>query len=128
MYRFGLIGKTADTLWTLIAAPVVWGLHFLISYFYAAYQCAPNAEIFKPIGDTRIVVGIVTGVALVLIGLTFRRAWREWSRKGGSMRHDRDTQEDREHFLEFSTLLLAALSFVAVAFETMPILLMTDCR
>ncbi len=128
MRTFGLYGRTEDTLWTLIAAPTIWGFHFLISYFYAAYRCAPNADTFKPIYDVRIVVGVVTVVALVLIGLTFRRAWREWRRKGAGVRHDRDTEEDREHFLEFSTLLLAALSFVAVAFEAMPVLLITDCR
>ena len=103
-------------------------MHFLFSYFYAAYRCAPNADIFASIGGTRIVVGIATVAALVLIGLVFRRAWVEWQAKGGTVRHDRDTAEDREHFLEFSTVLLAALSFVAVAFDVMPVLLIGDCR
>lgn len=128
MRSFGLFGRTEDTLWTLIAAPAVWGLHFLVSYFYAAFACAPNARVFEPIGDARIVVGGATVVALVLIGLTFTRALREWRARGSTIRHDRDTEEDREQFLEFSTLLLAALSFVAVAFAAMPILLIADCR
>tara|TARA_R110000751_G_scaffold101602_2_gene195788 strand:+ start:4343 stop:4489 length:147 start_codon:yes stop_codon:yes gene_type:complete len=34
----------------------------------------------------------------------------------------------RERFLEFSTLLLAALSFTAVVFETLPVFVFWDCR
>ena len=35
---------------------------------------------------------------------------------------------DRERFLEFSTVLLAALSFVGVVFVGLPALLVADCR
>ena len=42
--------KTRDTLWTLIAAPTIWALHFALSYGSVAYDCAPNADIFERIG------------------------------------------------------------------------------
>ena len=123
-----VFGKTQDNLWTLIAAPIVWGFHFLFSYFLAAYRCAPNAALFKEIVSTRVAVIVVTVVSLGLIALILRRAFREWRADGGGFRNDRDTVRARERFLEFSTLLLAALSFVAVIFETMPVLLIWDCR
>ena len=123
-----VFGKTQDNLWTLIAAPTIWGFHFLFSYFLAAYRCAPNADPFEDIGGTRVAVIIVTLVSLGLIALILRRAWREWRGEGGGYRNDQDTPEARERFLEFSTLLLAGLSFVAVVFETMPVLLIGDCR
>ena len=123
-----VFGKTQDNLWTLIAAPIVWGFHFLFSYFLAAYRCAPNADLFKEIVSTRVAVIVVTVVSLGLIALILRRAFREWRADGGGFRNDRDTVRARERFLEFSTLLLAALSFVAVIFETMPVLLIWDCR
>ena len=123
-----VFGKTQDNLWTLIAAPTIWGFHFLFSYFLAAYRCAPNADPFMDIGGTRVAIAAVTLVCLGLITLTLRRAWREWRSEGGGFRNDKDTPEARERFLEFSTLLLAALSFAAVVFETMPILLIGDCR
>ena len=123
-----VFGKTQDNLWTLIAAPTIWGFHFLFSYFLAAYRCAPNADPFKDIGSTRVAIAGVTLVCLVLITLILRRSWREWRREGGGIRNEKDTPEARERFLEFSTLLLAALSFAAVVFETMPILLIGDCR
>lgn len=123
-----VFGKTQDNLWTLIAAPVIWGFHFLFSYFLAAYRCAPNDDIFKDIGGTRAVIAGVTVVCLLLILLIARRAGREWRSYGGGYHNDKDTDDARERFLEFSTLLLAALSFVAVAFETLPILVFWDCR
>ena len=123
-----VFGKTQDTLWTLIAAPTIWGFHFLFSYFLAAYRCAPNADPFRDIGGTRVAIVVVTLVSLGLIALILRRAWREWHSGGGGFRNDQDTPEARERFLEFSTLLLAGLSFVAVIYETMPVLLIGDCR
>lgn len=123
-----IFGRTKDNLWTLIAAPVIWGIHFLFSYFLAAFRCAPNADIFESIGSTRVAIGFVTLVSLCLIALVIRRAWHEWLTGGGGFRNDQDTPEGRERFLEFSTLLLAGLSFAAVVFETMPILVIGDCR
>lgn len=123
-----IFGQTEDTLWTLIAAPAIWGAHFLFSYFLAAYRCAPNAEIFAQIGGTRAAIGVATAVAMGLIGLIFRRAWSEWNLSGGTVQHARDTAEEREHFLEFATMLLAALSFAAVAFDALPVLVIADCR
>lgn len=123
-----VFGKTQDTLWTLIAAPTIWGFHFLFSYMLVAYQCAPNADPFKQIGGTRLTIGGVTFVCLGLIALILRRAWREWRSQGGGLRNDQDTPEARERFLELSTLLLAMLSLVAVIFESLPVLMIGDCR
>lgn len=123
-----IFGKTQDNLWTLIAAPTIWGFHFLFSYFLAAYRCAPNADPFQEIGGTRLAIGVVTLISLGLIALIVRRSWREWRVDGGGFRNNQNSPEARERFLEFSTLLLAGLSFVAVIFETMPVLLIGDCR
>lgn len=123
-----IFGKTRDTLWTLIAAPTLWAAHFLFCYVFVAFRCAPNAEIFRTIGNVRVAVAVATLVALVLIGLILRRSWREWRQRHGTVRHTRDTAEERERFLEFSTLLLAALAFVAVIFDALPAVLIEDCR
>jgi hypothetical protein len=120
--------ETRDTLWTLIATPTIWALHFLFCYCLAAYDCAPNDRIFEAIGGTRIAIAVVTLGSLALIALIGFRAFREWRSNEGKFPHNQDTAEDRERFLEFSSLLLAALSFVAVAFVAMPALVFVDCR
>jgi|TARA_R110000751_G_scaffold117872_1_gene218171 hypothetical protein len=123
-----IFGKTQDNLWTLIAAPTIWGFHFLSSYGLSAFRCAPNADPFEQIAGTRLTIGLVTLLSLGLIGLIVRRSWREWRADGGGFRNNQDTPAARERFLEFSTLLLAGLSFVAVVFEALPVLLIGDCR
>ncbi|WP_188854258.1 hypothetical protein [Aureimonas glaciei] len=120
--------ETRDTLWTLIATPTIWALHFLFCYCLAAYDCAPNDRIFESIGGTRIAIAVATAFSLALIALIGFRAYREGRVKAGTFRHSEDTAEDRERFLEFSSLLLAALSFVAVVFVAMPALVFMDCR
>ncbi|MEF2550361.1 hypothetical protein VQ042_03175 [Aurantimonas sp. A2-1-M11] len=120
--------RTYDNLWTLIAAPLVWALHFLFSYTVAAYACAPQNWLFDDLTTARIAIGVVTLLSLIVIAYGFRRAWRDWSRYGGGYRHDQNTPEDRERFFEFSTLLLAALSFIGVIFSVLPAIMIADCR
>lgn len=120
--------QTQDTLWTLIVAPTVWALHFLLCYIVAAFECAPNVAIFEPIVVTRLVVAGLTVLALAIIAVVFRRALREWRGHDRGFTHDADTDLDRERFLEFSTLLLGALSFVSVIFVALPAFFSVDCR
>ena len=122
-----LSGRKPDTLWTLIAPPAIWAVHFLVSYVLAAYVCSPNDEIFRSIGGVRVTVAVLTVVALVLIALAFLRAWRDW-RWVRELDHEKATAADREHFLEFSTMLLAALSFLGVLLDAAPVLFVADCR
>lgn len=120
--------ETRDTLWTLIAPPTIWAAHFLLSYITAAYGCAPNDGIFAVITGVRLLIAGLTVAALLAIGFIGTRAYREWRRHGGATPHDGDSAEVRERFLEFSTVLLAALSFVAVVYTALPALLIVDCR
>jgi hypothetical protein len=120
--------QTKDTLWTLIATPTIWALHFLFCYVVAAYDCAPNARVFDTIEGTRAAIAGVTLVSLVFIALIGFRAYREWQGNAGKFPHSEDTAEDRERFMEFSSILLAALSFIAVVFVAMPALVFVDCR
>ncbi|KQT52704.1 hypothetical protein ASG43_19895 [Aureimonas sp. Leaf454] len=120
--------QTRDTLWTLITAPTVWAVHFVLCYVFAAYECAPNDAIFQPIEVSRYAIAGFTLVALVIIGYVGLRGLREWRSNEGSFPHADDTPEDRERFLEFSSVLLAALSFIAVLFVALPALLLVDCR
>ena len=121
--------QTRDNLWTLIAAPTIWAGHFLLCYVVAAYQCAPNVAVFQPIGGARATVAALTLAALLSIGFILLRAVREWrGHGGGGFDHGADTGAGRERFLEFSTVLLAALSFISVIFVALPALINVDCR
>lgn len=123
-----MIHDIRDNLWTLISAPIVWAVHLLFSYVVAAISCAKTDSLFDPIDTARIAIAAATFIALVLIAGNGWRVWREWHRADPQLPHDRSTPDQRERLLEFATLLLAALSFVAVVFVALPALFFTDCR
>ena len=56
------------------------------------------------------------------------RAWREWKTAGGTPPHDQPTEHDRERQMELASVLLSALSFLAIVFTALPVLLVADCR
>ncbi|EAU41756.1 hypothetical protein FP2506_15024 [Fulvimarina pelagi HTCC2506] len=120
--------QTRDNLITLIAAPTIWALHFLASYLVASVDCAPNVAIFEKIAFARWLILGITILALLLIGLIFRRSYGEWRGHGSGTVNDEDTAIARERFLEFSTVLLAGLSFIAVVFVALPAFFNVDCR
>ena len=112
------------TLWTLIVPPSVWAVHFLFSYLWAAVSCAKIGHWAR----FPTVFAIGTIVALVVILLAGLIAWQQSRTPGDPPPHSEGTDIDRLRFLAFSTLLLSALSFVAVLFTALPVLMLGDCR
>lgn len=120
--------RTRDNLWTLIATPTIWAVHFLVCYVAAAWRCAPNVNVFEPIGGIRVLILALTVAALAGCGIIGWRAISEWRANGGAVPHDGNSAEVRERFLEFSSFLLAGLSFLGVVFTALPALMIVDCR
>ncbi|KQT31387.1 hypothetical protein ASG29_15710 [Sphingomonas sp. Leaf412] len=112
------------TLWTLIVPPTVWAVHFLFCYLWVAISCA------KAGGFPRFPAAFVAGttIALLVIVASGTIAWIQSRRPGDPPPHDGSTDTDRLRFLAAATMLLAALSFVAVLFTAAPALMLTDCR
>ena len=123
-----------ESLWLLIASPVLWAAHFLLSYCTAAIWCAKVAGPDGSLTGARIAIAAYTAIALVGIGINgwsgLRRHHHEGGEppRGGEPPHDADSPEDRHRFLGFATLLLSALSAVAVVFEALPAVFLGDCR
>ncbi|WP_294393951.1 hypothetical protein [uncultured Sphingomonas sp.] len=112
------------TLWTLIVPPTTWAAHFLFSYLWAAVRCAK-------LGSFATEPGLFWGGTAVAVAVILAAGWMAWvqSRTPGSHPpHEEGTEVDRLRFLAYSTLLLAGLSLIGVAFTAMPVLFITDCR
>ena len=119
--------RLRNTLWALIASPTVWALHFLFCYVYASVVCAKAGRV-APLDDVRLAVALATVVSLLLVGTCGYFAWRETLIEGDPPPHQESTDEDRLRFLAVATMLLAALSFVAIIFTAMPAFIFGDCR
>ncbi|MBS7457232.1 hypothetical protein [Coralloluteibacterium stylophorae] len=115
------------TLWTLIVPPTVWALHFLFAYLFVAIRCAKHGD-QEVIGDIRMWIGIATVAAFVPIVATALVSWWQMRRPGDAPPHDDSTENDRLRFLAVATLMLAALSLIAVIYTALPVLVLGDCR
>ncbi len=115
------------TLWALFAPPTLWALHFLFCYVVAAVVCA-FAGRAASLDGTRLAIAVATLVALALVGLCARTALHEARIEGDPPPHSDSTLEDRRRFVAVSTLLLSALSIVAIVFTALPAVFVGDCR
>jgi hypothetical protein len=117
-----------ESLWLLTVAPAIWLLHFLLCYLTAAIWCAKVAGAGGPLDGVRLAIAGFTAIA---VGGILVVGWIGYTRHtyGGSLApHDDDTPEDRHRFLGLATVLLAALSAVAVAFTATVGLFFESCR
>src|SRR5690606_13802216 len=106
------------SLWRIVAAPLLWAGHFLASYLTASIWCAKASG--AGFGWVRLAIGGYTWVALVAIAAVGWDGWRRHTLGQTELSHGADTPESRHRFLGFATMLLAALSAIAVVYQALP--------
>ena len=116
-------------LWRVIAAPIVWALHFLFCYIYGAINSEKLGR-DAPLDDARIAIIIATVFALALIGLSTVHLWRVRGRSltDNDFEFEHNTPEERHRFLSHVALMLCVLSAVAVIYVAIPMLYLVNCR
>jgi hypothetical protein len=116
-----------QSLWLLTASPVIWAAHFLLCYVTASIWCAKVVGDGGSLQSVRLAIMVYTAVALVGIGITGWIGYRRHSYGNADLPHDDDTPEDRHRFLGFATLLLSALSAVAVIYAALVVVFIERC-
>jgi hypothetical protein len=116
-------------LWSVIIAPVIWALHFLFCYVFAAIYCEKLGRDASLNTATWVVIG-ATIVALGGIGWSSLRLWRVRGRSltDDDFEFEHNTPEERHRFLSHVALMLCVLSAVAVLYVTIPMLYLSTCR
>ena len=120
--------RSRGGLWILVAGPVVWALHFLLSYVTVAIHCAKASRFDAPLDGAGVALWIYTALALLVIVAFGIVGWRRHRRGESPPPHDEPTSGDRHRFLGFATLLLCGLSFVAVVYMAFAIAVIGTCR
>lgn len=120
---------TGTDLWRVIAAPIVWAVHFLFCYVYAAIYCEKMGRAASLDQPTFVIVG-ATIVALALIAVSTHHLWRVRGRSltDNDFEFEHNTPEERHRFLSHVALMLCVLSAVAVLYVTIPMLYLSTCR
>jgi hypothetical protein len=121
------VSETNQSLLRLVAPPLLWAGHLLLSYCTAAIYCEKIAPHGGSLGGARIAIAVYTFVALGSLIWMSIGAYRRHTYGDASLPHDFDSPEDRHRFLGFATLLLAGISFVAVIYQALPAILIGTC-
>jgi hypothetical protein len=125
-----------DSLFSLIAGPLVWTVHFLTLYIFTAIACAHgffDHEIFG-VRVVPLVGGAVTLVAVALILDALVLSYRRWRGKpsDGELAplppHDRSDVASRRRFMAYAGFLLSGLALIATIWETLPIVFFATCQ
>ena len=114
-----------EPLWVPVVAPAIWSGHFMLCYVTAALWCGRFAS--PSALGLRTTTAIFTAIALAGIALFFHHGLHRHRYEMPTRPHDDDTPEDRDQFVAFTTMLLAGMSFVAVAFEALAIVVVNRC-
>ncbi len=120
-----------ESLWWIAVSPLIWAAHFLLCYITAAIWCAkfaPRDGTPGTLSPVRWAIVGYTVVALIGIVVMARHGLRRHRRGTESVPHDFDTAGDRHGFLGYATVLLSALSGMAVIFAALVVIFFEDCR
>ena len=125
-----------DSLFTVIAGPLVWTAHFLALYVFTAIACAKGFFHDEILG-VRVVqlfgaAATVLAVVLILdaMMLSYRR-WRgmPWDGQPGALPpHDANDIASRRRFMAYADFLMSGLALVATICETLPIVFFATCQ
>ncbi len=120
---------TGTDLKRVIAAPVIWAVHFLVCYVFAAVYCEKMGRA-SDLGPARLGILFLTGLALVGIGAVTRDLWQVRARSltDDDFEFEHNSPEERHRFLSHVALMLCALSAVAVLYVAIPAFYLVSCR
>jgi uncharacterized membrane protein YhaH (DUF805 family) len=125
-----------DSLFAVIAGPLVWTAHFLALYIFTAIACAQGFFHDEVLG-VRVVLlvgGAITVLAVALIVDGIVISWRRWRERGADGApaplppHDSNDPSSSRRFIAYAGLLLSGIALIATVWETLPILFYGSCR
>jgi hypothetical protein len=116
-----------ESLLLMVAGPATWAAHFLLSYGTAAVWCAKVVGSGGSLATVRTAIFCYTLAALAIVALLSWIGYRRHSYGQAALPHDDDTPADRHRFLGFASLLLSALSAVAIIYAALVIVFIDRC-
>ncbi|MBA2350421.1 MAG: hypothetical protein ACR2FI_06640 [Burkholderiales bacterium] len=110
------LSRFTRTALRMFSGPLIWGMHFLAIYVFAAIVCARRP--FDPdwvaaVPWTILAMTLLAAAALLAMIVPAIRA---------------NGREDVSGFIAWTTAALAALALAAVIWETLPVLLVPICE
>lgn len=113
---------TLKRLLTLVGAPLVWFVHFLVCYVIVSLVCASQLAEARVAGLNAAELGVaastlVAGVLIVGIAVASLRRWRD----------PPEPDPDIGRFFAVATLLLCAISLLSMLWVAFPTTILPTC-
>ena len=114
---------TLNRLSSLVIAPVIWAVHFLLCYLLTAIACALG------FGGVRVGIGVFTLIALALLGYVALLNFRKWTQARDASRSTREATHDAgvSAFFALNSLMLCGLSAIALIWVAAPAAMLSVC-
>lgn len=121
---------TLNRLTSLVSAPVIWSVHFVACYVLVSLACAYG---FGGVGTG---IAVLTIAALAMLAYVARINWHKWnhaqrpSHPSQAPRHDSQAEHrapELNSFFSLTSMMLCALSAVALMWVAFPAVLLPDC-
>jgi hypothetical protein len=122
------LAENRESLWWVVASPLVWSAHFLLCYCTAAIWCARFAGEERSLSGARAAIAVYTLLAVVTVAAVAVKGFKRHRLAGGEVPHDADEPEDRHRFLGLATLLLSLLSLLAIAYSALAAVFIGSCH
>lgn len=113
---------TLQRLITLVGAPIIWMAHFIVCYVAVSLVCALQLTDSRVLGinPAQFAVAVATLLALLLMGGMAAVQFRKW-------RHPSGPDPEMTRFFAANTLLLCALSALALVWVAFPSVVLPAC-
>lgn len=114
-----------DHLASMVAAPIIWSVHFVVCYVLVSLACMLGWSEARLLGTTPALAGIALAslAALVLLGYTAALNIEKYRRAP----KDESGANDISGFIALNSVLLCALSTVALVWVAFPALMLPGC-
>ena len=123
-----------DSLFSLIAGPLIWSVHFLAIYVFTAIACAHGFFDDEILGIRTVPLAgsAFSLIAIALLADALYVSWRRWRGDGRQEEppppHGGNDKASRRRFMAYSGLLLSAIALIATVWQTLPVYFFASCR
>ena len=116
-----------------LGGPVIWGIHFMVSYVWVEFACRANLLVLNStILELTVLSWIVLALTLIAVLAALYVGWSSY----GAWRQIQESQETNEleawgvesrRFMAFSGMFLSALFSLVILFTGLPALVLGPC-
>lgn len=113
---------TLKRLLTLVGAPLIWMLHFVVCYAIVSLVCASQLARTRVIGLNAAELGVALATLVagtLIVGLAVAK-WRRWRNPPGP-------DPDVSRFFAIATLLLCGISLLSMLWVAFPTSVLPTC-